>query len=81
MAVTYLLLPIDSIACHGGPMKVRPASVHFLANVGFSLSYGSCQRLCTLRFVDAPYKAIARMYTLAALLLCNLYYPVSIEIC
>ena len=39
MLITYLLLPIDSIACHGGPMNVRPASVHFLANVGFSLSY------------------------------------------
>jgi hypothetical protein len=33
----YLLLPMDSIACHGGPMKVNPASVHF-ANVGFSLN-------------------------------------------
>lgn len=29
----------------------------------------------------ATYEAVARMYTLAALLLCNLYYAIAIEIC
>jgi hypothetical protein len=35
----YLLLPMASIAEAGGPMKVIPASVHFFAKCGFSLSY------------------------------------------
>jgi hypothetical protein len=35
-----------SIAFHGGPMNVRPASVHFRAKVGFSLSYTRVSDLC-----------------------------------
>jgi hypothetical protein len=71
---------MDSMACHGGPMKVRPASVHFLANVGFSLNYtmsvfvhGSAYRWA--------YKAISWMYALTSLFFCNLYYSVTVEIC
>lgn len=41
MVRAHLLLPMDSIAFHGGPMKVKPASVHFLAKVGFSLNYSA----------------------------------------
>ncbi len=37
---TYLLLPMASIACHGGPMNTSPASVHLRANAEFSLNYG-----------------------------------------
>jgi hypothetical protein len=76
----YLLLPIASMACHGGPMKVKPASKHFLAKTGFSLSCPPHQQpyvcLGTL-----SYKSIARVYALAALLLCNLDYPISIKVC
>ena len=37
--IANLLSPIASIASHGGPMKMSPASVHFFAKVEFSLSY------------------------------------------
>jgi len=43
-----LLLPIASMAFHGGPMKVKPASVHFRANVGFSLSFALLSALVPL---------------------------------
>lgn len=36
---SYLLLPMDSMASHGGPMKTIPASAHFRANEEFSLNY------------------------------------------
>ena len=39
---SYLLLPIASIACHGGPINTSPAWVHLRANIEFSLS---CKRL------------------------------------
>jgi len=45
----YLLLPIASIASHGGPMKTKPASVHFRANVEFSLNYENLRLNYTVR--------------------------------
>jgi hypothetical protein len=77
---SYLLLPMDSMACHGGPMKVRPASVHFLAKVGFSLNCNQVSHDLPLRS-GQPYKAISWMYALTTLLFGNLYYPVPVEIC
>lgn len=61
-------------------MKVKPASVHFLANTGFSLSWQavSLHPTCLLY---ATHKAISWMYALTSLLLCDLYYPVSVEVC
>lgn len=79
--VTYLLLPIASIAEAGGPMKVMPASAHFLAKCGFSLNCLYHQRgVPGHRALQVSYKSISRMYALTAPLLCNLYYPVSIKI-
>jgi hypothetical protein len=61
-------------------MKVKPASVHFRANVGFSLN---CQLVSPIGSTPPAvklYKSVAGMNTLATLLLCDLYYAVSIEI-
>jgi hypothetical protein len=80
-AMHYLLLPMDSMACHGGPMNVRPASVHFLAKVGFSLSCSEISLHPTALHQWRLYKAISWMYALTSLLFGDLYYPVSIEIC
>lgn len=30
---------------------------------------------------EGTYEAVTRMYALAALLLCNLYYAIAVEIC
>jgi hypothetical protein len=62
-------------------MKVKPASVHFLANTGFSLNYILVSFILTRSLCQDSYKAIPWMYALTSLLLCNLYYSVSIEIC
>ena len=70
---------MDSIACHGGPIKVSPASVHFLAKVGFSLNWSQLI-ICHLMF-GGPYKAITWMYALTSLLFCDLDYTVATEIC
>ena len=35
---TDLLLPMASMAFHGGPMKMRPASVQLRAKAAFSLN-------------------------------------------
>lgn len=81
MAQAYLLLPIASIAEAGGPMKVIPASVHFFAKCGFSLSFTSLAKHSITVDSCVSYKAVARMYSLAALLFGNLYYPVPIKVC
>jgi hypothetical protein len=61
-------------------MKVRPSSVHFLAKVGFSLSYiRSVPHL--FMALGELYKAVARMDALAALLFRYLYYTVAIKVC
>ena len=63
-------------------MKVIPASVHFFAKCGFSLSCVSLANHCTqLVILGRSYKSITRMYALATLILSNLDYPVSVEIC
>jgi len=62
-------------------MKIRPASVQFRANVGFSLN---CRQSAYPNGKTCPsafYKSIAGMYALTALLLSNLYYAISIKIC
>jgi hypothetical protein len=76
-----LLLPIASIAKAGGPMKVIPASVHFFAKCGFSLSYVLLANYGKQLLSGGSYKSISRVYALATLILSNLNYPVSVEIC
>lgn len=61
-------------------MNVIPASVHFLAKCGFSLSYTLLAWTPQHLFYYWSYKSVTRMYTLAALLLRNVYYPVAIKI-
>lgn len=62
-------------------MKVIPASVHFRANVGFSLSYVYVTAVSAMKNLATTYKSIARMYALTALVLCNLYYTIAVKIC
>jgi len=68
---------MDSIAFHGGPMKVMPASVQFLANVGFSLNCIAVS-LHDSTSLGISYKAVSGMYALTTLLFRNLYYPIAI---
>ena len=60
-------------------MNVRPASVHFRAKAGFSLSCELVAR--SSRQALVAYKSIARMNALATFLFCNLYDSIAIEIC
>lgn len=53
---SYLLLPIASIAFHGGPMKTKPACVHFRANSEFSLNYETLSLIYTTRLKYLPTK-------------------------
>lgn len=62
-------------------MKVMPASVHFLANVGFSLNYIGVSFDPSALAWGCSYKAVSGMYALTALLFRNLYYPVAIQVC
>lgn len=79
--IAHLLLPMASIAEAGGPMKVIPASVHFFAKCGFSLSYVLSANHNKHLVSGGSYKSIAWMYALASLILSKLNYPVSVEIC
>jgi hypothetical protein len=62
-------------------MKVNPASVHFLAKVGFSLNWTMSAFITTDNLALGSYKAVSWMYALTPLLFRDLYYAVSIEIC
>lgn len=62
-------------------MKVNPASVHFRAKTGFSLSY-TIVSIAVFRQTcpKVLYKAITRMYSLTALLFGNLNYAISVQV-
>jgi hypothetical protein len=62
-------------------MKAKPASVHFRANVGFSLSFALLSALVPLLdILPATYEAVTRMYALATLPFSHLNYLISIKI-
>lgn len=69
-----------SIASHGGPIKTNPASVHWRANVEFSLNLKVFQTCFTNTKGPITYKAIAGMDGRATMLLGRLNDLLAIEI-
>lgn len=60
-------------------MNVMPASVHFRANVGFSLNWKASVPETSIQPLG-PYKSVAWVYALAALIFGNLDDAIAVQV-
>lgn len=70
------------MAFHGGPIKISPASVHFLANAEFSLNYSNFLENVRLATASPPrtYEAITWMYPSATFSLSDIDDSIPVKI-
>jgi hypothetical protein len=84
-AVGVWHLPLAAHGLYGLPWRADEGQAGFCAFPRKGWVLAQLQRLVSRGprrvFPRGPYEAIARMYALAALLLCNLYDAISVEIC